>query len=173
MLRFHAKAQLPQRVMHDRAFVLASRSTIFGLHRPAEDIDARATDVSPYTTKTTLVAFTNADHATRLSRAITDLQRHGGYYERTLVGGARVHVAPRGKKGEHGPSLAPVLIKALTVREMQMMCMLNYFDMFLVYGLTEGCNEDMDLSCYEYVCKGYPSRHVMERNLEGLLRRET
>lgn len=169
MLRFHAQAQLPPRVMQDKAFLLVSRNTYFGLHRRAEDLD-RTEGLGPNTTKTTLVAFSNADHATHVSRAITDLQRDGGYYDRTLVGGARVHVAPRGKMGEHGSSLAPILVKAMSVREAQMLCMLNYFDMFLVFVIVHGSYDDFDLNCFEYKNKAYPSRPVLDRNLESMLR---
>ena len=69
---------------------------------------------------------------------------------------------------------APVRIEPLMFSDVEQICLLQYLDLYLSYGFRAGnpSTHEITLDCYEYRSMDPPSRPLINKLMEDLLRKK-
>lgn len=163
MIRFHVTGPIPRRISQDRAHVIVSRTTMFGIHRRSF-IDGFDTDC----TKSILMAFHREDDARKFMARIETVQSVGNDFDRQMVGYSMMSSLSEG----YGGSKMPLKVADFPIRDLQQLCLFHFMDMYVVYDLRHVVPSSMmDVHCYEHVTNTYPNREMIVRYMQDMMDR--
>lgn len=165
MMQFSFRGDIPRRVASDKVHLVTSRTTIFGVHKP-QRIDAEEASIS----KTALIAFLEKKDAEIFMKKMKKQQEHKAPIDRCIVGRDMIFPYPPCMSGG---SLMPLRLESsFTVNEMQILCNIHYFDMYLAFSMVD-VNGYIDLACYTQETSDLPNRSTINHYMEDMYRKRT
>lgn len=158
MIRFNVKGSVPRRIAQERAHIVTSRTTLFGIHVPTG---------GNHCSKTAIVSFLGIREANMFVERLKEHQDNKGVVDRTLIDDAISCVTPE----TPGGSLMPLKLDTLSVHELESLCVIHYFDMYVAHAADIQENV-LELYCYKHITPDYPDREVLNRFMEEMLRKD-
>lgn len=158
MLRFSRHGAYPRSLQQENVHVITARSTLYAFHkttiRPEYDT---------HCTKTVLVGCFDRQHADELINVIDHCQRNGYSVNRIIED----DIIDLRKPYIHGASLLPLSIEQVPLPDLEKICLLQYFDLFIVYDIQRFTNT-LQLHCYEYKTYETPSSGLIRKYMEDM-----
>jgi hypothetical protein len=119
--------------------------------------------------KTNLICFTEVKHARMFQEQLAGIQEQGGIIERCSDGiNSYIGYVNKQTKG----SKLPLGIVTLSVDDLMQLCLLHYFDMYIVFDMHDGEERNSYvMDCYEFHTSEPPNRGIINQYLEDMLMR--
>ncbi len=156
MIRFRTYGSIPRSIEHTKVYHITSRTTLYGFHKLDHDIS-----------KTNLLCFTEQKHAQSYIQHLQQIQDQHAIIERCAIGHDTLIPSNTHAKGLR----LPLQIDRLELNELQKLCTLHHFDMYVAFDYhyqdDENCNY---LHCYVFETKDIPHRAMQILYLESMLR---
>ena len=171
MIRFRVHGNVPRTCYGEKVYGLISRNTFYGLHRqvPRKDFDRECS-------KSTLLFFTEVRDAQKFAQYLDTYYKTGRSINRisqenTVTLEMDTKLA---KVSNQLVAKAPVRIEPLMFSDVEQICLLQYLDLYLSYGFRAGnpSTHEITLDCYEYRSMDPPSRPLINKLMEDLLRKK-
>jgi hypothetical protein len=153
MLRYKINSYPSRKIQQKYLYAIKTRNSIYGVHKESES------DVS----KTSLVLFMQEKNAKSFKEYLEKCQEEKVYYNRVIENDTVAYGMPL-----QSSSKMPLRLQRLSTKNLQLMCVMNYFDMLIV-SKVEACGSVLDLYCFEYLFNGVPSRSMVELSLREML----
>lgn len=154
MLRYKLNRYPSRKIHYKHLYILKTRSnSLYGIHKQTE------IDVS----KTSLVVFIDYKQATFVKNYFEKYQENHISYSRILENDTVSYATQ-----VQSTSKMPLNIHKYNTHQLQLLCIMNYFDLLIV-NKTEESNNILDLLCFEYTYTDLPSRSMIEYNLRNQL----
>ena len=160
-VRFRSSGAIPRNMREGSAKIVTCRQTILGIHPlappsaapPAAKPSSRARkaarrrgeqsqaeDAPNGTTKTTLLVFSELKVA---SKIVNELKSNGfAHY--------------------------PLEIETIDVSDIEKLCIMSFFDMYLLYNVLQAPNHALHADCYSFHTTELPNRQFLNFYLKGL-----
>lgn len=166
MIRFHVRGPIPRRVAQEQVAVVSTRTTLFGFHR-----NLYQSSLDSDCSKTVLLSFLRQRDADAFMHRVQHYQEAGHSMDRLLLSYTLMPMTNDGL----GNSKMPLKLEKLPLRDLETLCILHFFDMFVAYGLERSGKDGvgMDIYCYEHITPTYPSRTAIDHYMEDMLRKGT
>lgn len=159
MLRFSRHGAYPRSLQQEHVHVITARNTLYAFHkttiRPEYDT---------HCTKTVLVGCFDKKHAEELVKLIEYSQRNG-YGINRLIHDDVIDLRTPYHSSIGG--LVPLSIEQVPLPDLEKMCLLHYFDMFVIYDMQSFMNT-LQLHCYEYKTYETPSQGLIRKYMEDM-----
>ena len=153
MLRYKINTYPSRKIQQKYLYAIKTRNSIYGIHKESES------EVS----KTSLVLFMEERNARSFKEYLEKCQEENVFYSRTVENNAVTYGMPL-----HSSSKMPMRLQRFPTKQLQLMCVMNYFDMLIVSKIEES-NNVLDIYCFEYVYSDVPSRSMAEYTLREML----
>lgn len=153
MLRYKINTYPSRKIQQKYLYAIKTRNSIYGVHKESES------EVS----KTSLVLFMEEKNAMIFKQYLEKCQEDKVYYNRVIENDTVAYGMPL-----RSNSKMPMRLQRFPTKQLQLMCVMNYFDMLIVSKVEESVSV-LDLYCFEYLFNGLPSRSMTELNLRELL----
>lgn len=153
MLRYKINAYPSKKIQQKFFYSLKTRNSIYGIHKETSN------DVS----KTALVVFMQAKCALDFKCYLEKYQEQNISYNRTLENDPVTYAMPI-----QSTSKMPLRLQKVATKQLQLACMMNYFDLLIVSKLEESENV-LDLYCFEFGFEDLPSRSMINFSLREML----
>lgn len=164
MIQFSFSGPIPRRLVGDKVHLVTSRTTLFGVHKPAEIYSDSCIS------KTALVAFTDKKDAVYFIKSLKKLQDRKEVVDRWIEHGDTLYTSTMQM---HGGSLAPLKLESsFTVSELQILCLIHYFDLYLAVNVFD-VKQYLDLICYKHESANFPRRDTIECFMEDMYRKKS
>lgn len=164
MIRFRVSSFFPkQQLYKDPVFGIVTKNTLFGVHRtiaqPGLDRDC---------SKTMMVLGGNRKVTEQLIAHIEDRRQGGLGVERVMMMGNNENVL----ESSIVTNLAPLKIEQFSFGDMEQMCCIHNFDMFIVFSIQEDKTNypsNIIIDGFEHVTQEWPQRSIVERYMRDML----
>lgn len=153
MLRYKINTYPSRKIQQKYLYAIKTRNSIYGIHKESES------DVS----KTSLVVFMEERTARNFKEHLEKCQTENVFHNRAVENNAVTYGVPVPCN-----SRMPMRLHRFSTKQLQLMCVMNYFDMLIVSKIEESV-DILDLYCFEYTFSDLPSRSMAEYTLRGLL----
>ena len=164
MIQFSFNGPIPRRFVGEKVHLISSRSTLFGVHKPAEIYSDSCVS------KTALVAFTEKKDAVYFIKSLKKLQDRKEVVDRWIEHGDTIYTSTLELRGG---SLMPLKIESsFTVSELHILCLIHYFDLYLAVNLFD-VKEYIDLICYKHESAELPNRNTIDCFMEDMYRKNS
>lgn len=133
-------------------YTIKTRNTIYGIHKKINTSEL---------TKTALLLFIEGLYA-------TDFMNYLEMYQKENIDFDRACIELDGEllsNPIHGKSTYPLELCKESAKQLELLCLMNYFDMFIV-SKTEKLNNELKVYCFEYAIRDLPSRNLIEFKLK-------
>lgn len=145
--RFKLYGPVPRSLRESTTHIITCRGTILGIHtdehppQPKEHkrTRKRALEVPPFP-KTTLLAFNHLKHASYV----------------------------KGELKASGFEHYPLTIETIQLSDIEKLCMLQFFNLHLVYNVLKAPNNCLHADCYTFVTSEPPNRQFLNFYFENL-----
>lgn len=164
MLKFQVLGPLPRSITSNSCHFIATRNSLFGIHRTLNRID-----FDTACTKTTLLAFLDEEHAQLTMNRLDYLQRNGVDINRISEGDE----LPNTSVGKWRASIAPMKLETMSIGDLERLCLLHYFDMYVVANMDMELSEHLTLMCYENKTYEWPNRSILDRFMRDMYQNDT
>ncbi len=164
MIKFQVYGPLPRSMVSNSCHFIATRSSLFGIHRNLNRID-----FDTACTKTTLLGFAEQEHAQKVLERLDYMQRNGVDINRISDGNEMSTT----NLGRWRASIAPLKLESMRISELERLCLLHYFDMYIVANLDVEQNNDLTLICYENKTYEWPNRDILDRFMRDMYQNDT
>ncbi len=170
MIRFHTYGPLPRSMSSTQCLFLTTRKTMFGVHRNLHRID-----FDDECSKTALLGFVEQDNAELFLKKIDHMQRSGSNVDRCMIG----DIMPPNSYLPWRSGIAPLKLEPFPINDIQRLCLLHYFDLYIVVNIDAGLpsdssksshESDMTLLCYEFKTYEWPNRNILDRFMSDMYR---
>lgn len=165
MIHFKVYGPLPRSMLSNKCHFISTRNSLFGVHRYLQRID-----FDNSCTKTTLVGFLEEDQANTFLQRLDFMQRSGIDINRcnTLD-----NVLNFDKFSPYGNSMAPLQLEGMTISDIERLCLLHFFDMYIVANMDHDIsNDNITLMCYENKTYEWPNRDILDRFMRDMYRND-
>lgn len=159
MIKFQVYGPLPRSMMSNTCHFISTRNSLFGIHRTLNRIDF---DMS--CTKTTLLAFLEEDQAQTMMNRLDYMQRNGIDINRLTDGDE----LPNTSVGKWRAGIAPLKLESMSIGDMERLCLLHYFDMYIVANMDVEEFDRLTLMCYENKTYEWPNRNILDRFMRDM-----
>jgi hypothetical protein len=161
MIRFQVKGPIPKSIYDDQVHHITCRNTFYGFHKHVRSHNIESS-------KTNLIAFTSVKHAVIYKDILSQVQERGSIIER-CADDTYDSFPSFAQKNVTG-SILPLNITTVDLSSILMLCILQYFDMYIVYDIKHDKKiDEHTLVCYEFTTAEPPHRSFMNLYLEKLL----
>lgn len=158
MLKFSRHGAYPRSLQQEHVHVITARNTLYAFHkttiRPEYDTQC---------TKTVLLGCFSKKHADELLNVLEFSQRNG-YGINRQIEDDRVDLRSRYM---YGAVLLPLSIEQVPLPDLEKICLLQYFDMYVVHNIESYMNT-LQLDCYEYKTYETPGQGLIRKYMDDM-----
>lgn len=167
MIQFTFRGDIPHRLAADRIHLVTSRSTIFGVHKP---ININGNSASSSVSKTALIAFLEKEDAVTFMKRLKKQQENKQIVDRCVMDGDTLYTSVSDIRGG---SLMPLKLESsFSVGELQILCFIHYFDMYLAFTALDN-KDHLDIVCYSHETSDLPNRSTIDNYMEDMYRKQS
>lgn len=152
MIRYNIQLERPKYIHHPKLYSLKSRGTYYGIHR-----DMVLTNYDPKCSKSSLLMFVEKSHAITFRLFLEQQQKNNLMMDRILDTNYTNNTI-------RSTSLQPLLIEQLTSNQLEILCLLNFFNSVIVNKVQKE-QEGIVVCGYEFITYDVPNRQIIEYNL--------
>lgn len=157
--------------IYNKVYLLKLNTTYYGVHKNYLNLDNINSKNNIYdidnldNSNTYLVSFVKNIHAKEFKRYIENSQKTRKTYNRIIT-----HYENNTFISEKIPlkSIKPFYIEEKKVKDFEQICILNYFNMFIVSNILYN-EEGLEVLGFEYKIKDKPNRSLIEYNFNNML----
>ena len=152
MIRYKKNIYPSRKLPYNYLYTIKTRNTIYGIHKKINTSDL---------TKTTLLLFIEGKYA-------IDFMNYLEMYQKETIDFDRACVEQDGElisNPIHCRSTYPLELCKENARELELLCLMNYFDMYII-SKTEKQENELKVYCFEYLIRDLPSRNLIEFTLK-------
>ena len=152
MIRYKRNIYPSRKLPYKYLYTIKTRNTIYGIHKKINTSDL---------TKTALLLFIEGLCATQFMNYLEIYQKDTIDFDRACIelDGELI------SNPIHCRSTYPLELCKESARDLELLCLMNYFDMYIV-SKTEKQDKDLKVYCFEYSIHDLPSRNLIEFNLK-------
>lgn len=159
MLRFNRCGSYPRSLQHEKVHVVTTRNTLYGIHKniihPDYDMNC---------SKTVLLACFERIHAKKLISTIEHVQRRGLPIQREI----QDDIVNLSTPAIYNSGFFPLSVEEVALPDLEQICLLHFFDMFVTFDLEEQDTDTLLLNCYEYKTYEIPNQGIIRRFMEDM-----
>lgn len=160
MLRINRSGGYPRSLQHEKVHVITARNTLFGIHKGVihSQCDTNCS-------KTVLLACFQKGHARQLIDMFEATQRSGYPINRIVID----DTIDLRASSAYGASLLTFSTEELALPDLEKLCLLHYFDLYVTNELTK-LGESLHLDCYEYKTYEHPNQGMLRKIMKDMWR---
>jgi hypothetical protein len=158
MIRLRTSPLFPKQLVRESLYAICTRNTMMGMHRkmliPGVDHECSKTMLLVSNQRTIMDALARHVERGRYTEIIMDRGVHG---ETTTL--------PRSLA-----SLGMLKVEEFMFGELERLCDIHHFDMYIAYSLQEHMNaETLVLDGYEHATPEWPQRSIVEKYMRDMM----
>lgn len=152
MIRYKRNIYPSRKLPYNYLYTIKTRNTIYGVHKKINTSDI---------TKTALLLFIEELYAKQFMNYLEMYQKQNIDFDRACmeVDGELI------SNPIHCRSTYPLELSKDDARELELLCLMNYFDMYIVTK-TDKKEKELNVYCFEYASRDLPSRNLIEFKLK-------
>lgn len=171
-IQYKINEHLSRNIHHNKFYMITTKDTYYGIHKLDRNIQTvsskkRRPAASPIS-KTAVLSFIEKEHIYTFKQYLEAHLKDGYMFNR--------NVQPYGEKGllysERIPItslLPPLSVHTISASELELMCILNYFDMLIITSIKKQEDASIIVYGYEHIIREPPNREMMEYQLRQLM----
>lgn len=152
MIRYKRNIYPSKKLPYNYLYTIKTRNTIYGVHKKINTSDI---------TKTALLLFIEGLYATEFLNYLETYQKEAFEFDRACIESEGELIS----KPIHCRSSYPLELYKESARQLELVCLMNYFDMYIISKVEKQENE-LRVTCFEYLIRDLPSRNLIEFNLK-------
>lgn len=172
LIQYKINENLSRNLHHNKFYMVTTKDTYYAIHKIDKTAWAgyskkRRAMAAPIS-KPSVLSFIEKEHIQTFKQYLESHLKDGFMFNR--------NVQPYGDKGllysERMPisSFSPPLsVYTISASDLELMCILNYFDMLIITGIKKQEDSSITVYGYEHVIREPPNRQMMEYKLRQLM----
>lgn len=173
LIQYKINEKLSRNLHHNKFYMVTTKDTYYAIHKLDKNALAgyskkRKTLTPPPISKPSLLSFIEKEHIYTFKQYLESHLKDGFMFNRS--------VQPYGDKGllysERMPISSffpPLSVYTITASDLELMCILNYFDMLIITSIKKEEDSSITIYGYEHVIHEPPNRQMMEYKLRRLM----
>jgi len=157
MIHLKSSGNIPKSFRDIKLYSIVTRETLYGFHRARSDIP-----VDPLCSKTVLLLSSERKIAEKVVEKMSIEHKYGYTWSRNVYD----NIIFREK--EILPSLMPLSVMSMDISDLQKLCWLHNFDMFIAHSINYS-DDEMYIDGYEYKTWELPNRGITEKYMNDML----
>jgi hypothetical protein len=158
MLKLRTIGTPPNRLRSEPLYGIVTRNTLFGIHKSIHS------GVDKQCTKSTLWFSSQKDIADFMLEQLNKDMRNGTQFHHLNT----ENILCRERTG----SLMPLRIEPFMLDDLEKICILHHFDMYIATSMHKMGDIGFSMDCYEYVTHDWPHRNIVERYMRDMLHKK-
>jgi hypothetical protein len=161
MIRFQNHGGIPKSLRDTKVFTIVTRNTLYGFHK-----NVRKHNDEAYS-KTNLLCFINKQDAEIFYEQLQQIRNPSGGVIECDETSKNLCVLPFISNTR---TLLPLRVEALSLQDLQKLCLLHYFDMYVGFNIVYNDYEDCYcIDYYDFISEEPPNRGIQVSFLENML----
>lgn len=150
--------------------MITTKETYYGIHKIDESVSSESSSkhkkwesLTP-SSKPSMLSFIEKNHVLQFQQYLEINLKEGNTFNRNVV--------PYGNKGllysEKIPITSffpPLIIETINSSDLELMCILNYFDMLIITSVKKQEDSSITIYGYEHIIRERPNRQLIEYKL--------
>lgn len=157
MINLRSLGNVPKSYRNTDVYTITTRDSIFGFHR-----NVYQPNIDLSCTKTMLLLASEKRVMEQILEQMSREMSYGYTWNRIMKDNTIVREKVIG-------SMMPLSLTSISIDDVEQLCWLHHFDMFVAYSLESKDTENIDLFGYEYLTWEPPNRGITEKYMKDML----
>jgi|APGre2960657423_1045063.scaffolds.fasta_scaffold00023_7 hypothetical protein len=174
LIKYKINEGISRNIHHNKFYMITTKETYYAIHKIDQSISSESSskhkksDPPPPVSKPSMLSFIEKKHILQFQNYLEVNLKEGYTFNRNIV--------PYGNKGvlysEKIPISSffpPLIIETIKSSDLELMCILNYFDMLIITSIKKQEDNSITIYGYEHIIRERPNRELIEYKLRLLM----